>query len=86
MWEQAVFENINFEVNRGEVFCLIGSKGCGKATLLDCVLGILSLRDSSIFLDGKNIKGTASQDVARQVAYAPQVYERTFPPYILETS
>lgn len=82
--EQAVFKDINLSISRGEIFCLIGPNGCGKTTLLDCVMGILSVRDGSILLEGKNIKGTSSRDIARRVAYVPQVHERTFPYTVLD--
>ena len=32
-----VLKDINFEVNRGDVTCIIGSSGSGKSTLLRCI-------------------------------------------------
>ena len=39
-----IFRDINLEINEGEVFCLFGPNGCGKSTLIQCILGILSLK------------------------------------------
>lgn len=36
---EPVIANISFEVNRGEVFCLVGDSGCGKTTCLEVLTG-----------------------------------------------
>ena len=50
-----VLENINFQMEAGEVICLIGPNGSGKTTLLDCLMGIFPLKKGEILLQGKNI-------------------------------
>lgn len=42
--EKRVFSDISFYVKPKEVLCIIGPNGCGKTTLLDCVLGVLKLK------------------------------------------
>ena len=74
-----VLENINFHMGAGEVFCLIGPNGSGKTTLLDCIMGIFSLKKGEILLQGKNIKHLAAKEIARVIAYVPQVHKKTFP-------
>ena len=39
--KEKIFENISLEINPGEIFCLFGPNGCGKSTLIQCILGIL---------------------------------------------
>ena len=35
-----IFENVNLSVDKGEVLCIVGPNGCGKSTLIDCILGL----------------------------------------------
>ena len=51
----SVLENIEFNVYKGDVVCLIGSSGSGKSTLLRCV-NLLEVPDGGIIeVDGQNI-------------------------------
>ena len=36
--ETIVLENISFAVDEGELFFIIGGSGCGKTTLLRCMI------------------------------------------------
>jgi len=74
-----IFSRISFSVSPGELFCLLGPNGCGKTTLLDCMLGTLKLKAGDICLDGKSIAGMRPGQLARSVAYVPQKHDRTFP-------
>ena len=50
-----VLKGVSFEMNKGEVFSIIGSSGNGKTTLLRC-LNFLEMADSgTISVDGKQI-------------------------------
>ncbi|XP_018394760.1 PREDICTED: fe(3+) ions import ATP-binding protein FbpC-like [Cyphomyrmex costatus] len=35
-----VFDGLNMTVSRGSIYGLLGASGCGKTTLLSCVVGI----------------------------------------------
>ncbi|MDD3899389.1 MAG: ABC transporter ATP-binding protein [Syntrophomonadaceae bacterium] len=82
--ENEIFKELSFTVNRGEIFCLLGPNGCGKTTLLDCILGIHKIIDGQILLDGKNTSCLRSGELARHIAYVPQYHERTFPYTVLD--
>lgn len=74
-----IFKNLNFEVEKGEIFCLVGPNGCGKTTLIEATLGINKLKSGSIYLDVKNIINISHKQRAKQLAYIPQHMESTFP-------
>ncbi|MDF1558421.1 MAG: ATP-binding cassette domain-containing protein [ANME-2 cluster archaeon] len=66
--EQRVLRNINLEVERGEIFAIMGPSGAGKTTLLR-ILNLLEKPDTgSITLDGDTINGTqqSGRSAARQ--------------------
>ena len=74
-----ILENINFQMNRGQIFCLIGPNGSGKTTLLDCIMGILPLKNGKIFLQNQDISQLSSKNIAQNIAYVPQIHKKTFP-------
>ena len=48
-------KGVSFEINRGELFCLLGPSGCGKTTLLRISAGLESLTSGQIFYGEKDI-------------------------------
>lgn len=82
--ERDVLQDISFQLKRGEILFLLGPNGCGKTTLLDCVLGFLKPGEGDIYLNGSNIKGIRAEQVARQLAYVPQSHEKTFPYTVMD--
>jgi len=47
-----VLNNISFEIERGEIFGLVGESGCGKTTLAKCILGLTDY-EGEIIINGR---------------------------------
>lgn len=52
-----VFENVSFQLSKGEFVCIIGHSGCGKSTIMNALAGLDSLSDGAMVMDGQEIKG-----------------------------
>lgn len=46
-------DDINFEIRKGEVHCLVGENGAGKSTLMKILSGAYDITSGAIYVDGK---------------------------------
>jgi len=53
----AVFEDVDFGIERGEFVCVIGHSGCGKTTILNILAGIDQASAGVAIMDGREIAG-----------------------------
>ena len=51
-----VLRGLNFEVKRGEFFCLLGGNGVGKSTTLKVISGAAQPQSGSVTVDGLKVK------------------------------
>lgn len=71
--ESHVLHGINLSVNKGEVICLLGRNGAGRTTTLRAVLGLVSSRTGSIKVNGLDVLGIPTHEVARLgIGYCPE--------------
>ncbi|MFA6569308.1 MAG: ATP-binding cassette domain-containing protein, partial [Victivallales bacterium] len=50
-----VLENINFTIDKGEIFVIIGGSGCGKSTILKHLIGLYEPMKGDILIKGESI-------------------------------
>lgn len=62
-----VLSGVDLDVNRGEIFGLVGESGCGKTTLAKCILRLIDY-GGEIFLDGLKLEGKPSARKRRENA------------------
>lgn len=70
-------ENINIEINEGDIFGFIGHNGAGKTTTIKCIVGILEFEEGKILINDKNIK-EYPLECKKEIAYIPDnpdIYE-----------
>ncbi len=58
--------NINFEVNEGETFVVMGLSGSGKSTLLRCINRLIRPTSGTILVDGEDVT-RANQEAIRNL-------------------
>ena len=64
-------ENLNLSFTDGKSIALIGPNGCGKTTLIKCILGLNVIETGDILVDGKSVK---DDYLYRQdIGYMPQI-------------
>jgi len=72
-------ENVDFEVNTGEIVTLIGANGAGKSTILKTISGLIRPKHGSITFVGENIERMAVEKiVSRGISHVPEG-RRIFP-------
>ncbi|MDX9979273.1 MAG: ABC transporter ATP-binding protein [Lentisphaeria bacterium] len=75
-----ILRGISFTVADGEFLAIIGPNGAGKTTLLKCLLQLVPGWEGDILLSGTPIRSLTSRQLARQLAYVPQI-PRSDTPY-----
>lgn len=53
--DHEVLRDVNFDVYKGDVTCIIGSSGSGKSTLLRCINLLETPTSGEIYVNGQNI-------------------------------
>ena len=52
-----VLRGIDFDVEEGELVCIVGPSGCGKTTFLRCIAGLTDVSDGELLVGGKPVAG-----------------------------
>jgi len=58
----AIIQDINFEVQAGEVLIVLCGSGCGKSTLLKHMIGLLPPVSGRVLIEGNDIVSARGQD------------------------
>src|SRR6202158_5593428 len=68
-----VLQDINIEVAKGEIVCLIGRNGAGKTTTLKSIMGLLDKTRGSIIFKAEALLGQPAHiRFALGLAYVPE--------------
>jgi len=51
---RVIQKNLNFTVNAGDVFVIMGGSGCGKSTLLRHMIGLIEPARGDVYYDGRS--------------------------------
>lgn len=74
--ERLVLDDVDLDVARGDVVCLIGSSGSGKSTLLRCIDLLEPVDNGTVHLDGLEITDPEVDEIAvrRRIGMVFQAY------------
>ena len=51
MNEKKILNNINLQLEKEKIACILGPSGCGKTTLLKLIAGLSKVQEGEIFLN-----------------------------------
>jgi len=75
---EPVLRGVSISAAAGKLVCILGANGSGKTTLLRCLLGQLIPSSGTILLDSKPLKQHSPRQLARLMAYVPQLPTSAF--------
>lgn len=67
-----IVKELNLNIPKGKITTIIGANGCGKSTVLKTIGRILQPKSGVIYINGKDIQGQSSKEVAKAMAVLPQ--------------
>ena len=52
--ERLILDNINFKINEGQIFGMLGPNGVGKSTIFNLITGLIKPKSGRIIIDGED--------------------------------
>jgi branched-chain amino acid transport system ATP-binding protein len=83
--EIRILDDVNLEVGRGELVCLLGGNASGKSTTLKTILGIVRPTQGRVEFDGEDVTTRSTSDrIRRGMAIVPENRRLFAPMTVLE--
>ena len=60
----SVLRDLDLDLRRGEIACLVGASGSGKSTLISVIAGLLRPDSGSVFIDGRDVSDLSDSERA----------------------
>ena len=70
--QNKIFSSLNWTVERGHFWGIIGPNGCGKTTLLHLISGVEKLDEGQILFEGQSVHKYSRKSLAQKVAVLKQ--------------
>ena len=73
-------DGLDFTVNRGEIYGLIGPDGAGKSTVMKAIAGVLGYEEDPPRCSGSSwIPERAAEQVKRRIDFSPRIGTQSTP-------
>lgn len=75
--DKPLFQNLNMNVDEGQIIALVGESGCGKSTLLSLIYGLIDWQSGDILFEGEKLFGPKGNLVPgeSQMKFVAQNYD-----------
>ena len=75
--DKPLFQNLNLNVDEGQIIALVGESGCGKSTLLSLIYGVIDWQSGDILFEGEKLFGPKGNLVPgeSQMKFVAQNYD-----------
>jgi iron complex transport system ATP-binding protein len=80
-----VIKGITHSFEKGSFTALLGPNGSGKSTLIRLINGILTPQAGTVEVMGRRAGSISAREMAREMAYVPQMQYNTFPATVFDT-
>ena len=69
-----ILDNINFKINEGQIFGMLGPNGVGKSTIFNLITGLINPRNGKIKISGEDVTNypVYMRTKKFKVGYVPQ--------------
>lgn len=68
----ALFKNLSFCLDQGQVLSILGPNGVGKTSLIRCICDFEKWKFGKSYLDGKDIASFSRRELWSNISYVPQ--------------
>jgi ABC-type uncharacterized transport system ATPase subunit len=69
-------DDVDFDLRRGEVHCVLGENGAGKTTLMNVIFGLYQPDEGELLVDGERVEFHSSADaIARRIGMVHQHFQ-----------
>ena len=65
-----ILDNINFKINEGQIFGMLGPNGVGKSTIFNLITGLISPKNGKIKINGEEVNNFPVYQRTRNSRYA----------------
>ncbi len=74
--QNVLLQNLNFSVNEGEIFVILGGSGCGKSSLLKNLFGLYEPLAGNVLIEGQNITDAHGEERQKIMTHFGVMYQQ----------